>query len=225
MGIQNTEKLTEERCDLMNVGLRTYNLSVADKNDLTDWFGLGYRTISRWFATQGQQYRRCVPAYTWETPPVPGADPGLRIYRMFDPTNPSGTGKPLAPAKGGSLLNHLRGRCVMAATMGVEGGLIRIPIFTGSHVALNVQKATLKEALSYINTLYTGNHKVFIAQAWVSMVLEPNIVEPFGWTVIVTYANKVPGVDVFYDEEQEYDDEEEEEEDPDQEEETWDGAP
>ena len=237
MAIQNTQKLTKQLCDLGNVGLQSFYQLVSDGeiNDLAAYFKLGPLTVARWFGGVGNPprvpYRRCVPKFTWEETPPGDSTPGYRVYDMRGQFNPTGAGDPTPQqvrqgngsagpiVLGGDDLSNLRQRCFLAFCLGVDGGLIRIPIYTGETKFLVEKKGSLKECVYRINSIYSGAFTKFLYYAWVSFEIFYDVQAGEGWELVIGYnlidpANyktemEEPAVDPIDDSEGDGDDDEE----------------
>ena len=178
MSISNTAVLTDVQIDTMNVGLSAFFIPVGERDDLAAYYGVGVRTVLRWFRRGG----RCVPR----------AAIGLRPYQMFDDGNISGWGD-------GSVrenpLQNMRLRVFMAAALGVDGGFEREPIYSGPEKTLTEKNGSLSACVDRMNSVYTGNAVYFLWKAWTRFVINPLDGDPDGktWEIEIHYNVIVDG--------------------------------
>ena len=152
----------------------------GDIEALADFYGVGVRTVERWFGVpdaQGRvQYRNCVPLRSSSVSTVPGALGG-RFCSLADET---------------------RQRAILATCLCVTGGLYREPIFhkgdrKGNPFLHTELWDTLAECVEAIDAVYTGdaNEGALIQQGWVQMNIESS--DGGGWVVSVFRFFPYPG--------------------------------
>lgn len=177
----------------MNDGLRGFFLPQRDKIPLADYFGVTIRTVERWFASDGQQYRRLLVL-----PPNRRSPYNKRIFKMFDVGDPEGFGDG-NQNRGAGILQNMRLRCFLGACLGADGGLYRpLPLLTGDDKTQTERKNTLDQALHFVNSVYTGNaaYGQFISRAWNRITITPRYMGDegqTGWIVTIYYRTIVPG--------------------------------
>ena len=190
--ISNTKQLTLSDIDAMNNGIRAYTLLPADKNTIADYFGVDPRTPARWFANDGQQYRRMIPY-----PPATRSPFGKRVFKMFDDDDEEGFGD-ANEKNGAGKLQVMRLKCLLGASLGA-GGLFRPnPLTTGEAKQYRAEKIGLDEALHYLNSVYTGNapNGEFLKRVWYLLTIEGLYADTgvqTGWTAVVYFRLQVPG--------------------------------
>jgi len=190
--ISNTKKITLVDIDAMNSGIRAYTLLPGDKNTIADYFGVDPRTPARWFANDGQQYRRMIPY-----PPATRSPFDKRVFKMFDGDDPEGFGDG-SERRGAGKLQVMRLKCLLGAALGA-GGLYRPnPLTTGEPKQYRAEKSTIDEALHYLNSVYTGNAAdgEFLKRAWYMLTIEPlysDTAVQNGWAGVVYFRLHVPG--------------------------------
>ena len=198
MAIYNTPRLTASDIDTMNAGLRVYMVPVGERDTLAKFYGVGVRTVERWFAPEGQQYRRCVPLRDNAISGRLGAE-NRRIFQMFDTTNKSGWGKANKPDQP---LQNMRLRIFLAASLGVQDGLQREPIYHGNQRLLEEGKGSLSACVERINAIYTNNAVYFLYKAWTGFTIKPiNGGNGNNWLLTIRY-NTIADGDESDDEEE-----------------------
>lgn len=202
MAIMNTPRLTLADVNRMNSGIRSFgaaHITAADINGtipqnpnspgLAKYFGVTPRTVYRWFAPEGTQYRRCLRLTdaTIGKQMAPGAV-GKRIYCM----RPDFAGYSTA-------LLALRRRIFLCAACALsqEGGIQREPLFTGETLEDRRAFYTLPEALKFVQDVWGGGQTDWIARAWIELTV---FLDTSGadnarrWVALVTY-NAMTGAD------------------------------
>lgn len=202
MAIMNTPRLTRGDVDRMNSGIRSYgaaNITAADINGtvpqrpdmpgLAEYFGVTPRTVYRWFAPEGSQYRRCLRLLdgTIENTTQPGAV-GKRIYCMNED---------YAGYNGGILALRRRIFLCAVCALSQEGGLQREPLFTGDPLEDRRAFYTLPEALKFIQDIWSGGQTDWIQRAWIELNIFLEVSQTDNarrWVALVTY-NAMTGAD------------------------------
>lgn len=152
-----------------NEGLRLFSLSIGEKNLLADWFGVGVRTVERWFADAGQQYRPCIPVAAVDTSTV----------SMYDGDNYSGVGS----AKRG-IYNNMRYRVILAGGLGTDG-LVRENEQEERQTGTWVQRyGTLRDAIKHLDDVFSERLDKFMAASWYQLYIVPDGMD---WVAVVKY--------------------------------------
>lgn len=184
MPVLNTPRLTVEVIDGMNAGIRPFVVPIGERDNLAKYYGVGVRTVERWFAPEGGQYRRCVPLRDNPISGRLGAE-NRRIFQMFDDSNKGGQGDGSNPEQP---LQNMRLRVFLAASLGVEGGLSREPIYHGPQRVVIQNHASLSACVGRINKIYTGAAEFFLWKAWTNFEIFPINDDPDKtWQLVVTY--------------------------------------
>lgn len=169
MSQQWTERLEKSRIDDANLALSAYHISKPEKVGLAELYGVGIRTVERWFASVGSQRRNCIP------------------YEMI--------GKRLCFLGEGSRLQYLRIRCVLAFCL-AYGGIERTPPFTGDEKFTREKAPLLADAIEIADSVMSGEWHDFLAVSWFIVFIEElpeRDTSGNGWQVVIGYKLYRPG--------------------------------
>lgn len=169
MSQQWTDRLQKGRIDDANLALSAYSISKGEKVALAELYGVGIRTVERWFASDGRQRRNCIP------------------YEMI--------GKRLCFLGEGSRLQYLRIRCVLPFCYAF-GGIEREAPFTGDQRVTYEPCPLLADAVSIADSVLSGEWHDFLAQAWnIVQIEELPARDDNGneWRVVIWYKMYKPG--------------------------------
>lgn len=163
-----TDRIQKGRIDDANLALSAYFITKSEKEALAELYGVGLRTVERWFVGTGQR-RNCIP------------------YEVI--------GKRLCFMNEEARLFYLRLRCVLPFCLAFEG-IVRTPPFTGEERFTVEPAPLLADAIGIADSVIGGEWHDFLAQAWSRVYiaqLPATDTKGNDWNVVIYYKLYLPG--------------------------------